>query len=406
MQQTHDFDVIIIGAGITGLSLALALSQADFRVALIEAKAAAKPFAETSDYGLRVSALTRASERLLTKLGAWSAIRHMRYTPYYHMRVWDQFSQGEVNFSANMVNQPNLGYIVENDVILTALAEQCQRQSNIQLYYSTQIASVNLSPSPILTLVDGQLLSGECVVGADGARSWLRDQVGLSVRQHAYQQSAIVATIQTQRPHEFTARQIFLEHGPLAFLPFADEHHCSIVWSQSSTQAQTLLDLSPPAFNRALTKAFQETLGECSVVGSRAAFPLRRSHANHYIKAGCALIGDAAHSIHPLAGQGLNLGLLDVACLAEVLQYAKQRQRPLASEATLKRYQRQRRWHNGAVMRLMECFHYGFGQHTGPVNKIREQGMLLVDRCGWLKQSVLKSALGLSGPLPEMVRFC
>lgn len=402
----YDYDVIIIGAGINGLTLACALSQAKLRCAVIETRDRPDKFDPQSPYHLRVSAITRASENIFRHLQLWPDIVKHRHCPYFHLKIIDEATQSAVAFSANTVAQPNLGMIIENDIITTAVFEKIARDPNVALHFNCSASEVTLTPVPTVILQNDLRFTAKLLVGADGARSTLRAQVGLSINEQSYGQSAIVATVHTEKKHDFTARQIFLQHGPLAFLPLADEHLSSIVWSHQTKQAQTLSQLDDAAFNTVLTKAFSAQLGSCAVRSQRVTFPLQQMHAQQYFKPGVVLLGDAAHTIHPLAGQGLNLGLLDVACLAEVLQQAAAQNRPLASAATLRRYERQRRWHNGMVMQLMNGFHYGFTHTTSsPLVKLRALAMRVVNRSTFLQQTFIQQALGLSGPLPRLARW-
>lgn len=403
-QNKMDYDIIIVGAGITALTLALACQQVSLKVGLIEAKPEPAVFSDEGAYGLRVSAITRASENVFRRLNVWQEMLAHRHSEYMQMKVWDENSRGKVEFTAKLLSQPNLGYILENDMVQSVLTQKVKETEGIDCYYQSPGKSIDLSnpEMPMVCLKDGKLLRAHCLVGADGGRSWFRSEVGMPSRIKAYQQKAIVANVRTEKSHNFTARQIFLSQGPLAFLPMSDEHVCSIVWTQDANQADTICLLDDAAFNKFLTKCFQSTLGECEVQGQRAAFPLIQSHAKHYIKPGCVLIGDAAHTIHPLAGMGLNLGVLDAACLAEVFTNAHEKNRPLASHGTLRRYERQRRWHNGVVMRLMDVFHIGFTNQSPWLVRGREAGMQMVNHFDCLKQPIIKQAMGLAGPLPEM----
>lgn len=298
-------DVAIIGGGMVGLTLAAALADTELRVAVIEGRLPEQTLEPLPD--LRVSALSRASERILQRVGAWPGIEARRLSPYSKMQVWEQDSFASIDFDAERLAQPNLGHIVENRVIQLALLERVQQLPNVTVLAPERCQNIAFGESEAwLSLESGQSLTAKLVVGADGANSWLRQQLDIPLTHWDYGHSAIVANIRCSETHEQTARQIFRPQGPLAFLPLPDSDLCSIVWSVSPQDAEQLCALSDEEFNKTLTAAFDHRLGLCKVEGDRQAFPLKMRYARDFVRERVALVGDAAHTIHPLAGQGVD----------------------------------------------------------------------------------------------------
>jgi 2-octaprenylphenol hydroxylase len=401
--STSASDLIIVGGGMVGAALGCAVAEAGFSVTLLERREPQREW-PGDEVDLRVSALTRASQRLLQNLGAWKRMSELRISPYTDMEVWDAAGSGRIHFSAAEIGEPNLGHIVENRITQLALWERLEQQSNVSLRVPAGVSQLLLEEGPALRLADGELLRAQLIVAADGRDSQLRAMAGIGTKGWDYDQHAIVATISPQRHHGFCARQRFMKTGPLAFLPI-DDGRCSIVWSTSPQETSELMALDDAAFCSALTLASERMLGEVEAVGPRAAFPLRLGHAETYIKPGLALIGDAAHAIHPLAGQGVNLGFLDAAALAETLIAARAAGRPIGSQSTLRRYERARRGGNMAMLGAMDAFKRTFSNEILPLRLVRNLGLSLADRAGPLKHLLVKRAMGLTGELPPLARF-
>ncbi len=398
----HRYDVIVVGGGMVGLATAAAIGRAGCRVAVLDSGAAPAPFDPDRPLQARVVALNRASEALLTRLHAWPRIQQWRCTPYSHMRVWDAGGHGEIHFSATELGQPNLGHIVENDVVQRALWEAVQGRDNVDWLGEAPLQRFAVDTrEAIVTLDDGRVLTAPLLVGADGARSRVREAAGIAVRERDYGQRAIVAVVRIERHHDFTAWQRFLPHGVLAFLPLP-EGHSAIVWSLRAALAEDMLALDDEAFRAALTDAAEARLGEVLWAGPRQSFPLVGRQARQYVKPRIALVGDAAHTIHPLAGQGVNLGFLDAAQLAEVVGAAR---RDLGSLAVLRRYERARAADNGLMLRLMEAFQAVFVNDLPPLAWLRNAGLSVADRLPPLKRLLMAVALGTADPaLPELAR--
>ncbi|WP_423896248.1 UbiH/UbiF/VisC/COQ6 family ubiquinone biosynthesis hydroxylase [Candidatus Pelagadaptatus aseana] len=402
------FDVLIVGAGLVGGAMACALAEHPaceaLSIGLIEAsEPAASP--SGTEFDPRVVALTHASQELLEDIGIWHDVLRQRACAYERMHVWDAEGTGDIQFDASEVQRECLGHIVENSVITSLLWRKMQDHPGIELLHPAQLSQLSHNPrdgASLIELADGRSVAAKLLIAADGAHSKVRGILNMETREWDYGHSAIVSTVTTSEPHQFTAWQRFLEIGPLAFLPLQvgsqadfDEYHSSIVWSAKTEVAQELMALSDEAFCQRLGDAFEGRLGDVTAVAKRFSFPLRQRHAKEYILPGVALIGDAAHTIHPLAGQGVNLGFLDVIALSEEIIRACRRDLPLNEPSILKRYQRNRKWHNLGMMAVMEGFKTLFGSDDLPLRWLRNEGMRRVNNLGALKNLIVKQAMGL-----------
>lgn len=401
-------DLIIVGAGMVGSALALALREQGLEILLIDGgPLSVTPFDKSAAFEPRVSALSVASQRVLERLGVWDGVVARRSSPYRDMQVWDGSGTGQIHFSAASVHAEVLGHIVENRVVQDALLERLH-DSDIGLLANGRLEQMRRSGDGwLLTLLDGRQLRAPLLVAADGANSAVRRLAGCATREWDYLHHAIVTSVRCARPHQATAWQRFTDDGPLAFLPLdgpAGEHWCSIVWSITPAEAERVMALDDAAFCAALGKAFEWRLGEVLHADRRLCIPLRQRHAKRYVEDGLALIGDAAHSIHPLAGQGVNMGFLDAAVLADVLSHALARGERLADERVLSRYERKRMPHNLAMMAAMEGFERLFQADPLPVRWLRNAGLNWVDELPEAKALFVRQALGLSGDLPELAR--
>lgn len=401
-------DVLIVGAGMVGSALALALHHSGLEILLLDGgPLTVKPHDPDAPFEPRVSALSAASQRILERLGAWQGISQRRLSPYSDMRVWDGSGTGQIHFSAASVHARVLGHIVENRVIQDGLLERLH-DSDVGLLANARLEQMRRSGDEwLLTLADGRSLRAPLVVAADGAQSAVRRLTGCPTREWDYLHNAIVTSVRCSQPHQATAWQRFTDHGPLAFLPLlrdGQQDWCSIVWSITPEQAEKAMAMDDHAFCQALGAAFEGRLGTVLQADPRVCVPLRQRHAKRYVAEGLALIGDAAHTIHPLAGQGVNLGFLDAAVLAEELQHASDRGERLADERVLSRYERRRMPHNLALMAAMEGFERLFQADPLPLRWLRNSGLKLVEQIPDAKALFVRQALGLSGDLPELAR--
>ncbi len=390
-------DVIVIGAGMVGAAAALGFANQGLQVYLIEAFVPETTF--NPDFvSNRVSALTRASENLLAELGVWSDMKAMRVEPYSDMHVWDGSGKGSIHFDAAEIAEPSLGHIVENHVTQLALWKQLVDHDSVSIHCPDKVVAVSRDDSGSkVELESGQTLSAALVVVADGKKSAVRDMLGIETTGWLYDQHAIVATITTENGHQHTAWQRFLEKGALAFLPLAHnaDKSSSIVWSTSPEQAESLMALDEQVFCTALTEASEAVLGNVVNVEDRGVFPLELKHAKSYIREGFVLIGDAAHAIHPLAGQGVNLGFLDVIALLDVIANARRQQRDIGGLHTLRKFERQRKGSNIAMLAAMDGFKRLFSNDLMLLSKVRNAGLSFVDNLGPLKQFFVRYAMGL-----------
>lgn len=398
-----NYDIVIVGAGMVGATLGCALGGSPFKVALLEQAPPAAP--PQDDYDLRVSAITLASRAIFENLGAWEQMQRRRLARIEAMEVWDALGAGRIRFDAAEIGEGALAYVIENSVIRAALGECLQRFTNVHAVCPAEVGSIRLAPEGAeLALADGRVLGARLLVGADGADSAVRRAAGIETARLDLRQQAIVATVRTERPHDHVARQVFLATGPLAFLPLPEPRTCSIVWSAETARAQSLLGLEDTDFIRELQAAFGEALGRILAVGARAAFPLALSHARAYTARGVALIGDAAHTVHPLAGQGANLGFLDAAALAEVLLEACARGQDFAAHHVLRRYERARKGDNLALLAVTGGFRYLFGTSAPGIAGLRSLGLRFTDALVPLKRFIMRRASGLEGDLPRLAR--
>jgi len=402
-----DFDCLIAGGGMVGLALAALMSREPglrgWRIGLIEPTP--PPRLDEDETDLRVSALSRASQRILQAAGAWDAIAR-RASAYTRMVVWDAGSEPDAAdalcFDAAETGEPDLGHIVENARVQTALLDSPLLEGVAR--FETRLESLELQPGRVrVTLGDGRQLACRLLVGADGATSRTRELAGIGRAGWAYGQSAVVAQLGCERPHGETAWQRFLPSGPIALLPLRDGS-VSLVWSTSAQQAGELVEAPVSEFNRLVTEASDAVLGRLECRGRRAAFPLGLWHAKHYVREGLALVGDAAHTIHPLAGQGVNLGFLDAACLVEVLAGAESADAEATSLRSLRRYERWRRSENSLVMGFCDGLDRLFRSRSMTLASLRRAGMAIVGGQAVTRRAFVQRALGTQGDLPAIVR--
>ncbi len=401
MSESLDYDLIIVGGGMVGATLACALGGGPLRVAVLEGYESRFQW-PLDDYEIRVSAITRATQNVFANVGAWEAMAAMRVSPYERMRVWDATGSGEIGFDTAEIGEPDLGLIIENGVILAALRERMAKFDNIDLLCPVRGESLVVHEHAAhLKLADGRELSAKLVVGADGAESWVRRQAGIETIGWPYDQHAVVATITHSLSHQRTAWQRFMPDGPLAFLPLPEEDKCSIVWSTSPEHAAELAEMEKSAFLDELQNTFGDRLGRMLDVGPRGVFPLQLKHARAYCAPRLVLVGNAAHAIHPLAGQGLNLGVSDVAELAELIGNTRD---DIGELALLRRYERARKGENLAVMGAMEGFKRLFGNPSEPLRLIRNLGLKLTNAASPIKNRIIRQAMGLDSGRPPLAK--
>lgn len=406
MANQSNFDIVIVGGGAVGSAVASLLGQItktaqsakqQLKIALIESSE--PPQFDPSKVDPRVAALTEKTRLIFEQIGIWNKVVDKRACAYKAMNVWDAEGTGRITFDCQQVQQPNLGHIVENSALVSSLVEQLKQQPNIELYCPANIVDYQLQQDSItLTLDNHSVLSAQLLIAADGANSAVREHFQFATKQWDYGQHAIVTTITTENPNQLTAWQRFMPTGPLAFLPLnniGDNYCCSIVWSQDTKEAKRLMALEDKDFCKELSRASEHCLGQVLKIEKRHLIPLRQSHATDYVMPRVALIGDAAHSIHPLAGQGANLGFSDAQVLAEQIAKAFARDLDLGDISVLKPYQRQRKPENLATMAAMEGFKRLFGAQNSTLRLLRNYGLSGINRVGAIKNKLIKQAMGL-----------
>ncbi len=398
-QQTQ-YDIAIVGGGMVGSTLACCLADSGLKVVVLEA---ARPpaFSAEQPPDLRVSALSMASKHILESVGAWHKVTDKRFCPFHTMRVWE--AVGSTEFRAEDIGESELGYIVENRLLQLALLEHIEDVGSIELRcpVTTQRIIYNEEAS-IIQLEDGQI-QARLIIGADGANSQVRQAARIGVSSWDYKQHAMVLNVETAYGQQDITWQRFRPSGPQAFLPLVGSYG-SLVWYNSPDEVARLKSLSDDMLLEQLLVAFPSCLGKIKRILQRGSFPLKRQHALDYVKPGVALIGDSAHTINPLAGQGVNIGLLDAAALAEVIVDAHSAGRDFASLSVLKQYEKRRKMDNLLMMTAMDAFYRVFSNDFRAVKLLRNLGLGIADKFGPAKHRIIRHAMGLEGNLPRLAR--
>jgi 2-octaprenylphenol hydroxylase len=399
--MNNEFDILIAGGGMVGLTIALALSQCDandeLKITVVDA--GERPsFSPGQDVSLRVSAIAAGTASLLDRLGAWDSIAETRACPYHNMRVWDASGSIEgpetLHFDAAEFAVPELGFIVENILIQDALLAALDK-TRVSINYGTRLKSVQKSGDRyVVTYGDDDTMKPDLLIAADGASSFVRNSAGITVRAWKYFQNAFVTHLQPESSHRNTAWQRFLKNGPVALLPLSDGR-VSTVWTTTPEQAQELSDATDEDLASLLTDATDGVLGNLSVSGPRGSFPLKSQHANRYVLEGLALVGDAAHAVHPLAGQGANLGLADARVLAEVIAGALAAGENPGDLPVLRRYERARKVANKSMLHFIDGLNRLFSNESAPLARLRGLGMALFNKSGPIREYAVQVALGI-----------
>ena len=428
--MSHEFDILIVGAGMVGATVACGLAQSGLKIGVID-QLPPPVFSEGEAPHIRVSAISFASEQVLRHVGAWQHISNKRVCPYRRLAVnerpakkglaaWlpDISSWARTEFNADDIfpgqGEGHLGHIVENDIVQLGLHETMKALENIQLFCPDEITHMQLQGAQkTVNLAKNGQLKASLVIGADGAQSKVREQANIGQYREQYEQQAFVCTVEYQGKQEDITWQSFTSHGPMAFLPLADSaastdgkltHYASLVWYDTPVVIKQLKRMGDAELLTTLQSKYPKELPVLNHIVARASFPLFKSHALDYVKEGVVLAGDAAHTINPLAGQGVNLGFLDAAVLIEVIAQAVMNNQNFASKAVLNEYQKRRRSENQMMMRLMDAFYYGFSNDHLPLRLLRNLGLGIANHAGIAKHGVVKYAIGLSGDLPKLAR--
>lgn len=399
--MNRQFDIVIVGAGIVGLTVAnlLARCEQHEKLTITIVDAGPKPsFVVDADIGLRVSAISSGSCKLFTRLGIWEGVEKTRACPYRNMRVWDAAGSVDgpetLHFEAAEFAVPQLGFIVENNLLQTALLERLA-STGVTIKFETPIESIRRSGERFgIELDDGQNLQSDLLIGADGSASFVRKSAGISVSTWTYSQTAFVTHLQPQHSHRNTALQRFLHTGPIGLLPLTDGR-VSTVWSTTAGQAELALQSSEKKLQSLLTDATDSVLGKLTPCGPRGAFPLKAQHADRYVLSGLALVGDAAHAVHPLAGQGANLGLADAEALATAINNAVAANENPGDLPGLRYYERTRRGANLTMLHFIGGLNRLFSNESEALSRLRGVGMQLFNNSGPIKAHAVQVALGL-----------
>lgn len=410
MSRGATLDVLIVGGGVAGgcagalLQRSASTARRPLAVAILEHGRQHSPLPGTP-FESRVSALSRASERILEHAGAWGRIAGPRVQPYERMRVWHHTvrpsSSDVLIFDAADAGEPNLGHIAENRLVQAGVLDAFEAAGGRII--AGELAGLTVHERHVEAHTSAGTLAARLIVGADGARSSVRERIGLTAESASYRQTAIVANVSTERPHECTAWQRFLRAGTLAFLPLADGSS-SIVWSADAQDAAAMLAESDAQFELGLARHSDGALGATRLLTERTSFPLARLDAHRYTAHRCALIGDAAHVVHPLAGQGANLGLLDAASLAEVVVAASHEGEDPGAERVLRRYERWRKSETQVMATAIDMFDRFLAHGSGPLARVAQRGLSWVNRSQEVKRVFVARALGLTGELPQAAR--
>ena len=385
----EQFDVVVAGGGMVGAATAIGLAQQGLSVAVLEGVQPA-PFEPSQPMDLRVSAISPHSVSLLERVGAWEAVTAMRLCPYKRLETWEH-PECRTRFNAEQMHLERLGYIVENRVIQLALWQQFELYPNLVVKCPARMVSATETESgQLIVLEDGSQLSATLLVGADGAQSRVRQQAGIGITAWDYRQHCMLINVETTLPQQDITWQMFTPQGPRSFLPLPG-HQGSLVWYDSPSRIQQLSAMTTEQLEAQITAHFPAELGEFKVL-NHGRFPLTRRHAQTYYKAGVVLLGDAAHTINPLAGQGVNLGFKDVDVLLHEIEKAGQ---DWPQVRVLKAYERRRRPDNLLMQSGMDFFYTTFSNDLLPLKFLRNAGLKLAEQAGPIKQKVLKYAMGM-----------
>lgn len=410
----REYDVTIVGGGMVGSMLAALLCQhSRLRIAVLEQRPPA-PFALNTepDYDIRVSALSIATQQMFERVGAWQGVLDRRACEYREMLVWDGEESGKTHFKAEEIGVKALGHIVENRVVQLALLDCVQQAENVDYLCPAKIVSFQPSAGQLdVQIMTGgsesaseqQTLHTRLLIGADGAQSSVRELAGIDMQRDDYEHHALVASIETDIPQQAITWQRFMPTGPQAFLPLCG-HRASMVWYHNADEISRLKSLSDDELASAMMAHFPERLGSIRKICAKGSFPIVKAHAHSYIADRVALVGDAAHTVHPLAGQGVNLGMLDAASLAELIVDANSAEGDIGSRRLLRRYERWRRSDNAIMINVLDGFYHAFKPQPAPFRKARSLALSAADNAGPLKHSVMRYAMGTGADLPRFAR--
>ncbi len=401
--KTEHTDVVIAGGGLTGYTLAILLARGGVSSIVVE-ESATLGGAPVVPCDPRALSITPGTQRVLDSIDVWQLLPPEKVGRFDKIHIWDGTGGEEVQFDCSEICSPVLGYIVEQSVLQAALARQAKGRAGIELLMNnTVIGFTEDADSIVCKLADGRIIKSSLLVGADGINSRIRDLAGIAQERIDYHQKAVACIIETQLPHKNIARQRFLKDGPVAFLPLPDANRCGVVWSNGRDTADDLLALDDQTFCEQLETAFEARLGKVLGCESRAVFNLQRSRVLNYFNGHCVLVGDAAHTVHPMAGQGANMGLTDAAVLSELILHARSTGRDIASRQLLRKYERWRKTENNKMTLILEVLKNIYEDNSPSVSLLRGNGMMLLNRTTVIKNKIMKYAMGITGDVPAIV---
>jgi 2-octaprenylphenol hydroxylase len=408
-----NYDIIIIGGGMVGLAMAASLVKTNCSIAIIEkhnfddlthGNYLSKDKSNAEDYAIRVSAISPGNQVFLSELNCWQNLPANKIADFEKMQVWDGEGSGLIQFDAAEVAQKKLGTIVENNALRAAIYKTVSSYNNVKILTNLEIDSLQEYEDHVELLLSDltaqakqvkpkKKISTKLLIGADGALSSVRQKLNIAIDQMAYQQTAFVANVRTESSHQNTAWQRFTNHGPIALLPLPEKNLCSIVWSIDSHKAEALRSLTSQEFADRLATKFEHKLGALTAVSDFQGFPLVKRHAHTYLSERCVLIGDAAHTIHPLAGQGVNIGFQDVICLSQTIIQLLNKQRDFGIAANLRPFERQRKSENMLMQESMSGFKWLFSQDDMTSVLLRNAAMTGLNKCSNIKQAIIRRAM-------------
>ncbi|MCP5145492.1 MAG: FAD-dependent monooxygenase [Gammaproteobacteria bacterium] len=403
-------DIAVVGGGAVGMLSAILAAQAGLRVVVIEKQpvvAAAGPAATVAtmpaEFDLRSFALTAAAMEVLSQAGCLALLPSSRLSPLEAMTVWDAGSRGCIHFDAMDIGAPALGVVLENATLMQALQARARTLPALTWLAGHAVTGL-IQDRPLRVLLDDGEVCARLVIAADGRNSRIRELLDVEMPGADYAQHAVVANLRTAQPHQQRAWQRFLATGPVALLPLPAADCCAMVWSTTPQAAKDLIAMPDAQFCQTLGEATEFCLGEISEPTVRLGFPLLRANVQHYVQRGVAFVGDAAHIVHPLAGQGLNLGIMDAACLIETVLDARTDGRDIGARGVLRRYERKRKGENLLTSWTMDGFKHLFGNHRRWLGWLRGAGMMAFDGAGPLKRALIARTSGMEGDLPRFAR--
>src|SRR3990167_2503618 len=392
------YDVVIVGAGMVGLSLATLLNKDNFSVCVIESQKINLSYDQPT---ARVSAIHLTSQKLLDYLGVWELLK-TDATPLQKMHIWDHAQHAQLHFNSDDIQQTEMGWIVDNSAIISALRKKL---SDIDFYQPVSPEKCLIEKNKIILFLNNtEKIETDLIVGADGANSWVREQMQMNMHTRSYYQQSIIAVIKTELPHDNIAYQKFLTTGPVALLPLKNKNHTALVWSADENISDELMKNSDDIFAEKLTRTLDFKLGKLKIISERASFSLIMRHASDYVSSHFALVGDAAHTIHPLAGLGVNLGLMDAACLAQILREARENKKSLGDFRVLRRYTRWRKSENTPIICAMRQLKELFAIDSNEFNYLRDFTINTIDQQLTIKKQLMQIATGKSKELPSFLQ--